>query len=713
MKIRFIPKVFAAFLLFLSFFQIAKAQYLNAVQPTNPLNGVEYYYFEQSINIEPAGLDTLQSFIKSGAMANFSLQPKLRNDNFTFNFRGYIKVPVDTVYTFYTSSDDGSNLYIDTFKVVSNDGAHGNEEKSGTIRLKAGFHKIRVYFNEVGGNENLNVLYAFSSTLKAAIPDSVLYRNGFPFPTITGLSNAAVFEEDSIVIPFKLKLMGGNLNTVIIKASSSNQASILSSGITFTGIDSNRTIKIKTFPNITGSVTVYVSAKVNGGLVSASPFNINVLSRAPSMSQISDTFFLVNSVVNNIPIKISDPDNGLNNLAISATSSNQLLVLNSAFNFTGSGANRLLSFSPIANAVGNSTITYEVKDSTNRKQQKTFLVTFGDTSSFRSPDPVLSPVNGLDYLLARADGGSVLNFTNILPDKVDKISNFNLDPADPNQDFYGMEYRGFIKIKTAGVYTFFTNSDDGSVLFIGNTEVVSNDGGHGTQERSGKASLKAGFHKITVKYKEGNGGQTLEVRYAGNGVLKSLIPDSLLFRNGYQYPKIVAANDTIRAYKTWTYGIPISITDPDGDVVLITGKGFSFAETVVPQLNIGVAGTGSSRTLDVTPIAPGVLKVKVVVTDAQGLMAIAFFNVVVKDTSVVSENQPFLNIKNTALYPNPVVSTFGIQGKFGNEIIQIYDLRGRKMYLGSIVEANVSTFEKGIYFVKLVSDSQTFKMLRQ
>ena len=711
MKTRFFPIVLATFLLTLTSFQIANAQYLNPVQPTNPVKGIEYYYFEQTITNEPAGLDTLQSFIKSGPIANFSLQPKLRNDNFTFNYRGYIKVPVDTVYTFYTSSDDGSNLYIDTFKVVSNDGAHGIQEKSGTIRLKAGFHKIRVYFNEVGGNENLNVLYAFASIPKADIPDSVLYRNGFPFPSITGLINSTMFEEDSIVFPFKLKLIGGNLSTVILKSHSSNQTSIPNSEIVFTGVDSNRTIKIKTMANITGSVIIYVNARITGGLVSSSVFTINVLTKAPSISQISDTFFLTNSAVNNIPIKVSDPDNGLNNLILSATSSNQALVLNSAFIFTGIGANRLLSFSSVANAVGNSTITYEVKDSTNRKQQKTFVVTFGDTSTFRSPDPVISPVNGLDYLLARADGGSVLNFTNILPDKVGKILNFNLDPADPNQDFYGMEFRGFIKIKTAGVYTFFTNSDDGSVLYIGNTKVVDNDGSHSTRERSGTANLRAGFHKLTVQYKEGNGGQTLEVRYAGNGISKRLIPDSDLFRNDFRYPVIIASADTVSAYRSFEKQVSFQIEDADGQVSLATAKGFSFNETVIPQTTIQVSSLGDFSLFRVTPILPGFARIKVVATDAQGLSAVQFFNIKVKDT-VTSAQLLRSQGRKLILYPNPVYEKFEISGVNPSELITLYDTKGKKKYMGKISDANVAKLPNGFYLIKLENSVQVLKFMK-
>ena len=36
----------------------------------------------------------------------------MQADYFGFRYTGYIQVPVDGIYTFYTTSDDGSRLYV-------------------------------------------------------------------------------------------------------------------------------------------------------------------------------------------------------------------------------------------------------------------------------------------------------------------------------------------------------------------------------------------------------------------------------------------------------------------------------------------------------------------------------------------------------------------------------------------------------------------------
>jgi len=112
----------------------------------------------------------------SGTVSTFSLSPRLRDDNFAFRYTGYVSVPTDGVYTFYTSSDDGSQLSIGSTLVVNNDGPHGTQERSGQIGLKAGLHAITVTFFEQGGDQVLNVSYAGPNLTKTLIPAAALFR---------------------------------------------------------------------------------------------------------------------------------------------------------------------------------------------------------------------------------------------------------------------------------------------------------------------------------------------------------------------------------------------------------------------------------------------------------------------------------------------------------------------------------------------------------
>ena len=47
-------------------------------------------------------------------------------------------------YTFYTQSDDGSNLYVDGVQIVANDGLHAPRKREGSISLNQGVHFVKV-----------------------------------------------------------------------------------------------------------------------------------------------------------------------------------------------------------------------------------------------------------------------------------------------------------------------------------------------------------------------------------------------------------------------------------------------------------------------------------------------------------------------------------------------------------------------------------------
>jgi hypothetical protein len=97
------------------------------------------------------------------------------------------------------------------------------------------------------------------------------------------------------------------------------------------------------------------------------------------------------------------------------------------------------------------------------------------------------------------------------------------------KDRFAFEFSGYIKIEKDGVYNFFTRSDDGSKLFIDDEEIVNNDDDHGNQERTGKALLKKGFHKIRVLYFDSGGDNNLEVLMQPENGRKETLPAKLLF----------------------------------------------------------------------------------------------------------------------------------------------------------------------------------------
>ncbi len=95
---------------------------------------------------------------------------KPSDDDFAIRYTGFVKVPADGLYTFYTASDDGSQVYIADRLVVDNNGLHPSRESAGVIRLSAGLHPITVAMFERSGDEALKVSIEGPNLNKQEIP---------------------------------------------------------------------------------------------------------------------------------------------------------------------------------------------------------------------------------------------------------------------------------------------------------------------------------------------------------------------------------------------------------------------------------------------------------------------------------------------------------------------------------------------------------------
>ncbi|SFG43960.1 PA14 domain-containing protein [Halopelagius inordinatus] len=140
-------------------------------------SGLYYRYYEGDFGSDdqPSDLDLdNRTPEKTGNVPQFSISPRDRGDDIAFAFTGYIDVPSDGQYTFYTNSDDGSWLYIDGDQVVDNGGEHAVQEASGTVTLDGGRHNITVYFYENRGEEVLTVSWLPPGGTKEEVPSSVL-----------------------------------------------------------------------------------------------------------------------------------------------------------------------------------------------------------------------------------------------------------------------------------------------------------------------------------------------------------------------------------------------------------------------------------------------------------------------------------------------------------------------------------------------------------
>lgn len=154
-----------------------------------------------------------------------------------------------------------------------------------------------------------------------------------------------------------------------------------------------------------------------------------------------------------------------------------------------------------------------------------------DVVQLKLPDVIVSPAAGAKV------GYYALSAPDLLPD-FDSLVPFGTDVAI-NVDFpstggefmnsglsddVGAVFEGYIDIPASGFWTLFLESDDGSRLFIGDQQVLDNDGLHAMVEVSGEIGLAAGTHAIRIDFFERGGGAGVIARWQGPGVSKQVIP---------------------------------------------------------------------------------------------------------------------------------------------------------------------------------------------
>ncbi len=114
--------------------------------------------------------------LKTGVVPHFSIEPREKEQFFSFEYEGYINIPREGEYTFYLATNDGGRLYIDNIMLLNNDGLHPVVEINKPIILKAGLHPISVKYFQEGGRNGLFVSWQGPGIEKQEIPTSVLFH---------------------------------------------------------------------------------------------------------------------------------------------------------------------------------------------------------------------------------------------------------------------------------------------------------------------------------------------------------------------------------------------------------------------------------------------------------------------------------------------------------------------------------------------------------
>lgn len=108
-------------------------------------------------------------------------------------------------------------------------------------------------------------------------------------------------------------------------------------------------------------------------------------------------------------------------------------------------------------------------------------------------------------------------------------------------DLFSVQWLGYFKPVTTGLHTFYTNSDEGSYLWIGanavskyklNNALVKNGGLHTATEKRAATLLTAGqYYPIRLQYGEYYGAQVMSLAYSSDAAEKTTNFTNMIYYN--------------------------------------------------------------------------------------------------------------------------------------------------------------------------------------
>lgn len=195
-------------------------------------------------------------------------------------------------------------------------------------------------------------------------------------PTISNITDTSISED---AVTNAIAFIVGDVETaaadLTVSGNSSNTALVPNSNIVFGGTGASRAVTVTPLANQFGTATITVT--VSDGMASASDtflLTVNSMNDAPTISDITDQTINEDTNTGALSFNLGDVETAATSLTVTRASSNTVLVPTANIVFGGSGANRNVTVTPAANQFGTATITVTVSDGA-ASTSDTFLLT--------------------------------------------------------------------------------------------------------------------------------------------------------------------------------------------------------------------------------------------------------------------------------------------------------------------------------------------------
>jgi len=369
-------------------------------------------------------------------------------------------------------------------------------------------------------------------------------------PILSAFSNVSLnFGSNSATQSFTVHDAETAAASLTVQAYSSDKTLLPDTAIALSGSGANRSVLVTPVSNLSGTTTVTVN--VTDGLLTASQnFTVTVAANtAPTISAFSNQSVPQNTMPADQVFTIGDAETASTALTVTATSSNLTLLQSAAISLSGTGATRSIQLLPTPYQSGSTQVTVTVSD--------------GHLSSFKV------------YTLTVA--------ANTNP-TISSISNqsiaYNTAPSTQNISVNDAE--------TAAMNLILTGTSSNQTLLT-NANIQFGGSGSSRLITLTPTSNQSGSSTITVTVSDGN--------------LTANTAFTLTVASGNTAPTITGLTNQTVSYNSQPAVVSFTIDDIESNENTLAVTASSSNTTLVPSNQIVVGGSGSNRTLTVTPVS--------------------------------------------------------------------------------------------------------------
>ncbi|MDB6032866.1 MAG: Repeat family, partial [Verrucomicrobiales bacterium] len=262
-----------------------------------------------------------------------------------------------------------------------------------------------ILFGGSGSNRTVAFTPAFHQTGTATIYLSVVDTNfglattNFSLtvtqvndlPVISSIAPQSVLEDTALgPIVFNVSDPDTSPASLSVSATSSNLVLVPNGNILLGGSGTNRALLITPATNQSGTtlITLTVSDGSGGSASTSFLFTVSPVNDAPTLSAIANQTLLEDTSSSAIAFTLGDVDNPATSLLVSASSSNPALLPVSNILLGGSGTNRTVTLTPLADQNGSATVTLTVSDGAGGTASNSFSVVVSPVNDSPTLDPI-------------------------------------------------------------------------------------------------------------------------------------------------------------------------------------------------------------------------------------------------------------------------------------------------------------------------------------